>query len=417
MKKLLIASVLVLLVAGCRNSNTVDQLQPRSGAGAEGDSVTILAPLSTGLTRTTLQNNSGTYNVYWALSDSIGVFSAATKNARFDLNETGVSTVAFQGIISGTPTSAYYPYSATAGEDPTAVALTLPATQTQTGAAANMAYDVKSGIKTGGDSAEGYIFSFTQKLTLLHFIITPNAVLDGDALQSVSLQVSGKKLAGDYTLDITAAGNAPVFGMGASDIVTLTFAGTPTLTAGTPVEGWMFINPDIDADESLAITVLTDKRSITTVSATASADFQRGAIYEIAMDIDVLEAASKVNIALVGGWYNQVGELGLYSLSAADYSEDHVLSEYADQYSYKTVSENYSFTVQGLSNGKLSRLTANSAALESDSDFSATLYTIHGSAGAVSTAGTWHVVKRDGTKYWVEKSDGSQGFVLLKLED
>ena len=369
------------------------------------------------MTRTTLREEAGIYNVYWMLGDNIGVFSSSTSNAKFVLNETGVSTVAFQGTIYGTPTCAYYPYSAAAGDNPAAVSLNLPATQIQTGSEPNMQYDVKVGIKDGGDQASGYTFSFTQKMTLLHFVITPNAILNGDALQSVSLQVAGKKLAGDYTLDITDAGNVPTFGAGASDIVTLTFAGTPILAAGTPVEGWMFINPDIDADESLAITVLTDKRSVTTVSATASADFQRGAIYEIAMDIDVLEAASKVNIALVGGWYNQVGELGLYSLSAADYSEDHVLSEYADQYSYKTSSGDYSFTVQGLSNGKLSRLTASSSDLESDSAFSATLYTIHGTSGAVSTEGAWRVVKRDGTKYWVEKSDGSQGFVLLKVED
>ena len=37
--------------------------------------------------------------------------------------------------------------------------------------------------------------------------------------------------------------------------------------------------------------------------------------------------------------------------------------------------------------------------------------------GEVATPGTWRVVKRIGTKYWLEKEDGSQGFVLLKLED
>ncbi len=417
MKRVLIASALILLVAGCRNSNTVDQLQPRPGAGAEGDSVTILAPLSTGLTRTMLQKDGETYKVYWTLGDSIGVFSASTSNAKFVLNETGVSTVAFQGTISGAPTCAYYPYSAAAGDDPEAVSLNLPNTQVQTGSNPDMQYDVKVGIQNGGDQASGYTFSFTQKMTLLHFVITPNAVLDGDALQSVSLQVSGKKLAGDYTLDITAAGNAPVFGMGASDIVTLTFAGTPTLTTGTPVEGWMFVNPDIPSGAQLTLTVTTDKHIAATTSATAGEAFVRGALYEIAMDIDALCGSSKMSITLNGGWSEQVNEPGLYSLSASDYSAVHVLSEYADQYSYKTSSGNYSFTVQGLSNGKLSRLTANSAALESDSDFSATLYTIHGTSGAVSTAGTWRVVKRDGTKYWVEKSDGSQGFVLLKVED
>lgn len=417
MKRVLIVSALILLVAGCRNSNTVDQLQPRPGAGAEGDSVTILAPLSTGLTRTMLQKDGETYNVYWTLGDSIGVFSASTNNAEFRLNEKGAGTVAFQGTISGAPTCAYYPYSAAAGDDPATVSLNLPATQIQTGSDPNMQYDVKVGIQNGGDQASGYTFSFTQKMTLLHFVITPNATLAGDALQSISLRVEGKKLAGDYTLDITAANNVPTFGAGASDIVTLSFAGTPTLTAGTPVDGWMFINPDIPSGTQLEIIVTTDKHIAATTSATAGEAFERGALYEIAVDIDALCGSSKMSITLNGGWSEQVNELGLYSLSAADYSAVHVLSEYADQYSYKTSSGNYSFTVQGLSNGKLSRLTASSSDLESDSAFSATLYTIHGTSGAVSTAGTWRVVKRDGTKYWVEKSDGSQGFVLLKVED
>ena len=341
MKRVLIASALILLVAGCRNSNTVEQLQPRPGAGAEGDSVTILAPLSTGLTRTMLQKDGDDYNVYWVLNDEIGVFSASTNNAEFTLNEKGAGTVAFQGTISGTPLYAYYPYSSTAGTDPTAVSLNLSATQEQTGSNPDMQYDVKVGIKDGGDQASGYTFSFTQKMTLLHFVITPNATLAGDALQSVSLQVDGKNLAGDYALDITAAGNAPVFGAGASDIVTLTFAGTPTLTAGSPVEGWMFINPDIPSGAQLTLTVTTDKHIAATTSATAGEAFERGALYEIAMDIDALCGSSKMSITLNGGWSEQVNELGLYSLSAADYSAVHVLSEYADQYSYKTSSGNY----------------------------------------------------------------------------
>ena len=105
------------------------------------------------------------------------------------------------------------------------------------------------------------------------------------------------------------------------------------------------INPDIPASSPLTITVTTDKHIAVTTSATAGEAFDRGALYEIDMDIDALYGVSKVEITLNGGWYTQTDGLGLYTLSVADYSEAHVLSEYADQYCYSTSSGNYSFTV------------------------------------------------------------------------
>ena len=422
MKRLFLLSLLVLLVAGCQNRNPLDGEQPLP---PETGTVTILAPAANALSRTSLREEAGTYNVYWTLGDSIGVFSASTANAKFSLNEKGGGTVAFQGAVSGAPRYAYYPYSSSAGENPAAVALNLPAAQEQaaaTGSPAtrqpNMAYDVKVGIQEGAATANGYPFTFTQKLTLVHFIITPDATLDGEALQSVSLQVAGKRLAGNYTLDVTAADNEPVFGVGASDIVTLSFADTPALAAGEPVEGWMFINPDIAADETLTIRIVTDSYRVTTLSATASAAFARGALYEVAMDIDALLDASKVSLTLIRTWDELASAPGLYTLTPSSVTPVHEYIRFEDQYGYKTSGGDYSFTVQGLRNGKLTRLTAASADLAADALFDATLYTIHGTAGAVSDPGSWQVVRRSAgavmDTLWVEKADHTQGFILLK---
>ena len=422
MRRIPILAALLLLAAGCQNRNPLDGEQPLP---LETGTVTILAPAANALSRTSLREEAGTYNVYWTLGDSIGVFSASTANAKFSLNEKGGGTVAFQGAVSGAPQYAYYPYCPTAGSDPAAVALTLPATQTQAAATGtpatrqpNMAYDVKAGIQEGAVTANGYPFSFTQKLTLVHFIITPDATLDGGTLQSVSLQVADKKLAGDYTLDVTSAGNAPVFGGEASDLVTLAFADTPALAAGTPVDGWMFINPDIAADESLVIVITTDRYSVTTLSATAPAAFVRGALYEVAMDIAALRAAGKVSVQLLQQWDELVSAPGLYALSPEAVTPVHEYIRFEDQYGYKTSGGDYSFTVQGLRNGKLTRLTAASADLAADALFDATLYTIHGTAGAVSDPGGWQVVRRSAgavmDTLWVEKADHTQGFILLK---
>ena len=377
------------------------------------------------MTRTTLREEAGIYNVYWMLGDNIGVFSSATNNAEFTLKDKGEGTVAFQGTISGAPQYAYYPYSSTAGTNPAAVALTLPADQTQAAPAGlpatrqpNMAYDVKVGIQTGEPTSAGYPFVFTQKLSLIHFVVTPNATLEGETLKSISLQVAGKRLAGDYTLDVTAAGNAPVFGVGASDLVTLTFADTPALTAGTPVDGWMFINPDIAADETLTIRIVTDNYRVTTLSATASAAFVRGALYEVAMDIDALLGASRVSLTLIRTWDELASAPGLYTLTPSSVTPVHGYARFEDQYGCKTSGGNYSFTVQGLRSGKLTRLTAASTDLDADAAFAATLYTIHGTEGAVSTAGSWQVVRRASgavmDTLWVEKSDHTQGFIILK---
>lgn len=422
MRRFFTIMALALLAAGCQNRNPLDQEKPLPG---KTETVTILAPSSQAMTRTTLREETGTYNVYWLLNDKLGVFSATTNNAEFTLNEKGGGTVAFQGAVAGAPQYAYYPYSSTAGDDPAAVVLSLPAAQTQAAATGtpatrqpNMAYDVKVGIQEGAVTANGYPFSFTQKLTLIHFVITPNATLDGETLQSISLQVAGKRLAGDYTLDVTAAGNAPVFGVGASDLVTLAFADTPALAAGTPVDGWMFINPDIAADETLTIRIVTDNYRVTTLSATASAAFARGALYEVAMDIDALLDASKVSLTLIRTWDELASAPGLYTLTPSSVTPVHGYARFEDQYGYKTVGGDYSFTVQGLKNGKLTRLTAASADLANDAAFDATLYTIHGTDGAVSTPGSWQVVKRASgavmDTLWVEKADHTQGFIMLK---
>lgn len=422
MRRFFTIMALTLLAAGCQNRNPLDQEKPLPG---KTETVTILAPSSQAMTRTTLREEAGIYNVYWLLNDKLGVFSATTNNAEFTLNEKGGGTVAFQGAVAGAPLYAYYPYSSTAGNDPAAVALNLPAAQEQaaaTGSPAtrqpNMAYDVKVGIQAGAVTANGYPFTFTQKLTLVHFIITPDATLNGEALQSVSLQVEDKKLAGDYTLNITAAGNEPVFAGEASDKVTISFADTPALTAGTPVDGWMFINPDIAADESLKIEILTNKHRVSTLSAKALVAFDRGALYEVSMDIAALQSASKVSVEMLEAWYDQVSTPGLYTLTSAAVTPVHEYTRFEDQYGYKTVGGDYSFTVQGLKNGKLSRLTAASADLVAADPFEATLYTIHGTDGAVSTASSWQVVKRASgavmDTLWVERADHTQGFIILK---
>lgn len=78
-----LAGILLLLAAGCRSTDSIEQMQ--SGRRSDCDVVTILASSNNELTRTTLSKDetSGEYNIFWAIGDEIGVFPSHSKNAVF----------------------------------------------------------------------------------------------------------------------------------------------------------------------------------------------------------------------------------------------------------------------------------------------------------------------------------------------
>ena len=417
MKRLIFPAVLLLLASGCRSTDSIEQLQ--SGRRSDCDAVTILAPSNNVLTRTTLNKDdeSGVYDIYWALKDEIGVYSDWTDNAQFTLNSIGQDEVAFQGTIAGAPEFAYYPYSENAGENPKAITLNLPDKQTQTGDNnPNMAYDLKSGQKKSGSAQDGYTFEFQQKLTILMFTITPSSELVGQTLQRISLKAPiGQKLAGDYTLDITG-NKAPVFWDNYSNEVILSFVDMPAFKANESVTGYMFINPDIKANDGLVITVATDKKLISTKNAKAGNDgFNSGLIYDIQMNLSNLD---DTQITIGDAWYYQYSECGLYSIDVGIATSVHKYEANKDQYSYSTNGNDYSYSVQSMMKGKLSRFTAPKEAIKyGTACFSGTLYTIHDADGAVSTPGIWKEVRKDNNKYWLENSEWSKGFILTVEED
>ena len=419
-----LAGILLLLAAGCRSTDSIEQLQP--GHGKPGcNAVTILAPLSNDLTRTTLDQVGDTYSIYWKIDDEIGVFSFLTDNAQFILNSIGdQGEVAFQGTITGDPAYAYYPYSGEAGDDPESISMNLPATQQQTGNDnPNMAYDLKAGQRNGGSAASGYTFTFQQKLTLLRFTLTPDASLDGDQLLSIKLTApEGSKLAGDYTLDITSSGNDPVFlEQNSSNEVTVSFVGsTVSLEEDTPVVGYVFINPDIAQDDQLVITVNTDKHVVTTLSATAGENFVRGAIYEIGLNIAALATADKIDVSPKNSWATTVSAPGYYTISGAVATVVHQYEPFKDQYAWSTTVDSCSFRIQSMKKGMLTKMTVPENDAEVNDNVNLTLYTIYGNNGIVGTVYNncllvrKHRVSDSMVAWWLESSDGNNGFVIWK---
>ncbi|MBR4660186.1 MAG: fimbrillin family protein [Bacteroidales bacterium] len=412
----LLTGILLLLAAGCRSTESIEQLQSgrRSGCNA----VTILAPLSNDLTRTTLRQDGDTYNIYWALNDTIGVFSSGSNNAQFVLSEIG-DVAAFRGLLAGEPTCAYYPYAAGSGNDPTALSMNLPALQEQTGEGPNMAYDLKSGQRLGGSAQAGYTFTFAQKLTLLRFTLTPNAALSGDLLYSITISApSGRRLAGDYTLDITSAEAVPAFAEeGASNQVTVSFAAKPQLSSGIPVVGYVFINPDIAKGDSLLITIDTDCHTVTTLSATAGDAFVRGAIYEIGLNIATLLSQDKIEINLKDSWANNVSAPGYYTISGTAATPVHQYEPFKDQYAWSTTVNSCSFRIQSMKKGMLTKMTVPSDDAEVGDQVDLALSTIHGNSGLVEETYEDCLLVRDSVAegyraWWLQSQDRSKGFVI-----
>lgn len=413
----LLTGILLLLAAGCRSTESIEQLQ--SGRRSGCNDVTILAPLSNDLTRTTLGQDGDTYNIYWALYDTIGVFSSVSDNAEFVLSSID-DVAAFRGTLAGEPTCAYYPYAAGAGNNPKALSMNLPAEQVQSGSDPNMAYDLKTGQRLGGDAQEGYTFTFAQKLTLLRFTLTPNAALSGDLLSSITISApSGRRLAGGYTLDITSAGAAPSFAeAGASNQVTVSFSDTPQLSSGTSVVGYVFINPDIAKGDSLLITIDTDCHTVTTLSATAGEAFVRGAIYEIGLNIATLLLQDKIVVTPKNTWANIVSAPGYYTLTGTTAAPVHQYEPCKDQYAWSTTVNSCSFRIQSMKKGMLTKMTVPQAEAEEGDQVDLTLSTIYGNSGLVENVYEAcrlvrvNPVSANMFTWWLQSQDGTEGFVL-----
>ena len=394
-----------LLVAGCRNDRGTEILI--------GNETTVRGILSAE-TKTTLDEG-GTL-VRWSAGDSLGVFNAtAASQARFTLSAGSVGSTdgIFTGTISGTPAYAYYPYSAGAGTSPASLKFTLPVNQTQTGTGPDMRYDLKVG-SYAGNAGGGHTFDFRQKYTLLRFVLTPGAALAGDKLSAITFSDSGRRLAGEFTLNITSASNAPSFSTW-SDKVTLSFPAGDILQAGTPVVGWMFINAAVTSGDNLVMEVVTDNH-IATVSVAASKSYQAGYRYNMPLDIASLVASGKATVSAAGGWHQSVSELGVYTISGQNATEEHVYIEFTDQIVLEGPSAGqFTFGIQSLKRGILSEMTFPSNLSEGAAGVSLSLYRI-GDSGHSTTTYSCKVVKAEGGLYWLEDTSASKGFVVKMTE-
>lgn len=177
---------------------------------------------------------SGQIGVNWLPEDKVGVYGdKGTANSLFsNQNRIESSVTAFAGqLADGEKASyAYYPYSTMAGNDPTAVKGNLPAIQYYSTATREVKCDWKVGTPLLGSSTR---FKFEHIFAFLKFEINAGGTsLLNEQLQSVSLQIDGKQLCGDFTCNL-ANGLCAFESSADADGIVLEWTDTPALGSQT----------------------------------------------------------------------------------------------------------------------------------------------------------------------------------------
>ncbi len=409
MKRIPVISFVLFALSACSGNDAESQLA--STASRRSSHIEITGRISDGLSRTSLDEDG--LAVLWSEGDSIGLFTTSAKNCglALDVSSIGKRDGLFAGNIAGTPEYAYYPYSAGAMKTESSVGLVLPRGQVQKGNVPDMAYDVKVGRYVSGDNDKGYLFDFTQKLVMLYFVITPDSSIAGDILKSVSLSDAGRKLAGEYTLDLANPAASLSFSDNASDEVLLTFAEEPVLVSGTPVEGWMFVNADVASGDALKMTVLTDKH-IVCVNVSASKQYQMGYRYRMPLDIAKLvsDGNAVVSANISEGDITLLSDPGVYDCAAQAYK----CLYYAglNQYVTSTVSGSTLFRVQNMHDGYSVSIALPSTAAEGG----VSNVTVKSYGLPSVTSGTFevNVVKVTSDKVWLLDPVTGTAYIMIK---
>lgn len=258
----IIAGTLVLAVVSCENTVPA-VMNPEAetviiahiGSGANEDSRTAIDPT---------EYRGGHVGILWTPDDAIGVFGGTVRNAPFKCNVTEPSGRASFSGNCAEPEHAYYPYSAANdGADPSAIAGHLPAVQCYDSATGLLDGDYKYGRRRAATADGGAEFDFDHIFALFRFNVEATGTpLSGECLKSVSLELpQGRVLAGDFTFNI--ADGRYQFTGNTSNTVTVQWADTPGLAAGSVHTAYMSVAPDLHADDEVTITVLTDRHKAT----------------------------------------------------------------------------------------------------------------------------------------------------------
>ena len=271
-----------------------------SGCTAEGDMpsaqpLTAIRAVNTGLSGVSSRSqvggiaDDGSLVMQWSPGDRIGVFGASQSNVCFtSANETAAdeTTFSYSGTFSGTPSTAYYPYTEGAA-DAAAGPVNIPAVQTYSDVTSVAAYDFKASSSAERQSDGSYRMRFRSMVTLLRLQIDLSAVSGlaaDETLLSIRMTAGTGSLSGAFTCDLNNpdAGLTPV---DAAATLTVDMAGRPALSR--QVTAYAVAAPGCTVGTKLDFVITTD-RHVATFTATLLGTMEGGAFYDVPLNATVL---------------------------------------------------------------------------------------------------------------------------------
>lgn len=295
MKEHTTAKTLALLAAGALLAScTADSPCTLPGNANTVIETACLPPAHEGTgTRTAVdptEYTSGEIGVNWLPTDRIGVYGSTTANACFtNLSGQETNRTSFAGTLQDgeAPLHAYYPYTGTAGDDPTAVRGTLPLTQHYSTASRVLEGDWKVGTPQDGQPGK---FTFEHVFAFLRLDVNAaGTAVAGERLLGVSLTIPGTQLGGDFTCDL--ATRATTFTPSGDDAscVTMEWTDQPLLSAST-FHGYMSVAP-VDGILGREVTVrLETSLHVITFTETLKADaFRPNTYYTVPLALSLYQ--------------------------------------------------------------------------------------------------------------------------------
>lgn len=230
----------------------------------------------------------GKLYLYWNPEDEIGVFTDASEsNVRFrNTASENAKTVTFAptSAVSGTPAYAYYPYSAEAGTDMTAIKGQISSAQTINAKLDNVPGVYRYGYyQSTSGNATSFAFKHVFSIVRFHLDVT-GTKLAGRQLQDVEITVKrGSKvvpICGDFTFN--AQTGAHKIGSNTSNTIKFSFEGEPVLENQITFYTTLFSN--VKKNDVLYFTVNTAGYTAT-FKVSSNVAFAKNNLYTYSMPI------------------------------------------------------------------------------------------------------------------------------------
>lgn len=242
----------------------------RATIQAPASAVSFLGDESPGdATRTFIDENesySSGVGTLWRTKEVIGVYSSWSKNAKFtSTNTKSAGSVAFRGLVAGTPQYAYYPYSeANNGVSHTAVKGNIPLNQAYSQTYRDIEGDYRAGTfdsKTWFSST----FTFNRLVSILKFTLdATGTALEGDRMRSITFKVNNnRQLSGDFTINLETQETTPAIFADGSDSLNLTWTDQPQLLNGYSYRAYMTSLPTLQKGDEITFVITTNNHVAT----------------------------------------------------------------------------------------------------------------------------------------------------------